>query len=129
MRARFSPPPTMRRPRAGRPCCKRSWPGRNFATSGKPPYPIMNLCNHRQIVTTRRDFLRTTSAGFGWLAFAALQAAENKRYVSPLAPKPTHHQARAKRVIFMFMNGGPSHLETFDWKPELKRVGAGGNHQ
>ena len=83
------------------------------------------LCNG----TSRRDFLRATSAGFGWLAFAALQAAENKGYVSPLAPKPTHHPARAKRVIFMFMNGGPSHLETFDWKPELRRVGGAGNHR
>ena len=89
----------------------------------------MNNCHHRQLVTNRRDFLRATSAGFGWLAFAALQAAENKGYVSPLAPKPPHHRARAKRVIFMFMNGGPSHLETFDWKPELKRVGAGGSHK
>jgi len=89
----------------------------------------MNNCSQRQIVSSRRDFLRATGAGFGWLAFAALQAAESQGYVSPLAPKPGHHRARAKRVIFMFMNGGPSHLETFDWKPELKRVGAGGNHQ
>src|SRR5436190_9844279 len=80
----------------------------------------MKLCNHRYAVSSRRDFLRATSAGFGWLAFAALQAADNKGYVSPLAPKPSHHTVRAKRVIFMFMNGGPSHLETFDWKPEMK---------
>jgi hypothetical protein len=86
-----------------------------------------NCCNLP--VHSRRDFLRATSAGFGWLAFAALQAAEPKAYVSPLAPKPTHHRARAKRIIFMFMNGGPSHLETFDWKPELRKVGRGGNHQ
>ena len=89
----------------------------------------MNNCCHRQTVFTRRDFLRSTSVGFGWLAFAALQAAENKGYVSPLAPKPAHHTVRAKRVIFMFMNGGPSHLETFDWKPELRKVGQGGNHR
>jgi hypothetical protein len=89
----------------------------------------MNNCSDRQTVFTRRDFLRSTSVGFGWLAFAALQAAENKGYVSPLAPKRTHHTARAKRVIFMFMNGGPSHLETFDWKPELRKVGQGGNHK
>src|SRR5882724_5672273 len=80
----------------------------------------MNNCSHSFATTTRRDFLRATGAGFGWLAFAALQAAENKGYVSPLAPKPSHHTVRAKRVIFMFMNGGPSHLETFDWKPEMK---------
>jgi hypothetical protein len=93
----------------------------------------MNNCSHGFPVHTRRDFLRTTGAGFGWLAFAALQAslqaADKSRYVSPLAPKPGHHPAKAKRVIFLFMNGGPSHLETFDWKPELKKVGAGGHHQ
>ena len=80
----------------------------------------MKNCSHLPASSSRRDFLRTTSAGFGWLAFAALQAAENKGYVSPLAPKPSHHTVRAKRVIFMFMNGGPSHMETFDWKPEMK---------
>ena len=93
----------------------------------------MNNCSHGPSIHTRRDFLRTTGAGFGWLAFAALQAslqaAEKSRYISPLAPKPGHHPAKAKRVIFLFMNGGPSHLETFDWKPELKKVGAGGHHQ
>ncbi len=89
----------------------------------------MNNCSHRISVSTRRDFLRKTSAGFGWLAFGALQAAEKSKYVSPLAPKPGYHPARAKRVIFMFMNGGPSHLETFDWKPELKKSGPGGHHQ
>ena len=93
----------------------------------------MNNCSHATPIHTRRDFLRTTGAGFGWLAFAALQAslqaADKSRYVSPLAAKPGHHPARAKRVIFMFMNGGPSHLETFDWKPELKKSGPGGHHR
>ena len=89
----------------------------------------MNNCSHGLPIFQRRDFLRMTGVGFGWLAFSALQAAEKKSYVSPLAPKPGHHPARAKRVIFLFMNGGPSHLETFDWKPELKKVGTGGHHQ
>src|SRR5436190_16596860 len=48
---------------------------------------------------------------------------------SPLAVKPPHHTARAKRVIFLFMQGGPSHLDTFDWKPELAKVGTGGAHK
>jgi hypothetical protein len=81
----------------------------------------------------RRKLLRSTAAGFGWLALSALATeaarAEERRYVSPLAPKQPHFAARAKRVIFMFMAGGPSHLETFDWKPELARVGKGGSHQ
>lgn len=88
----------------------------------------MNLCRNTSVVTGRRAFLQQTSAGFGWLAFSALAAqqarAENAAgaYVNPLAPKPPHFPARAKRVIFLYMQGGPSHLETFDWKPELAKV-------
>ena len=41
--------------------------------------------------------------------------------VDPLAPKPPHFPAKAKRVIFLFMHGGPSHLDTFDPKPRLTR--------
>jgi hypothetical protein len=75
---------------------------------------------------TRRNMLCNTAAGFGWLAFQALHAQANERYQSPLAPKEPHFAARAKRVIFLFMNGGPSHLDTFDWKPELAKAGNGG---
>ena len=71
----------------------------------------MNLMN-------RRHLLQSSSLGFGWLAFSALQAAKPSM-VNPLAPRAPHHTARAKRVIFMFMAGGPSHLDTFDYKPEL----------
>ena len=72
-------------------------------------------------LTTRRDLLKATSCGFGYLALAGLanEAAAAAAYRSPLAPKPTHFGAKAKRVIFMFMQGGPSHLDTFDYKPEL----------
>lgn len=69
---------------------------------------------------TRRDFLSSSGPAFGSLALSALLpdwAAAN-----PLAPKPVHHPAKAKRVIFLFMNGGPSHQETFDYKPELARA-------
>jgi hypothetical protein len=59
-------------------------------------------------------------AGFGYLAWAGLAnqlaAAEGK---NPLAPKLTHHAAKAKRIIFVFMHGGPSQVDTFDWKPRL----------
>jgi len=74
----------------------------------------------------RRTLLQSVAAGFGWLAFqtlAAKTAAAGDDAVadkSPLAPRPPHFPARAKRVIFLFMQGAPSHLETFDWKPELK---------
>ncbi len=71
-------------------------------------------------LTTRRDLLKATSCGFGYLALAGLaHEAAAKEYRSPLAPRMAHFGAKAKRVIFMFMQGGPSHLETFDYKPEL----------
>ncbi|MDB6137635.1 MAG: Sulfatase [Verrucomicrobiaceae bacterium] len=83
------------------------------------------LCSTLQWPATRREILQRTSTGFGWLALAAL-AAEDKnitQFVNPLAPKAPHFPARAKRVIFMFMNGGPSHLESFDYKPKLAKAG------
>ncbi len=70
--------------------------------------------------------LQYTAAGFGWMAFAALNAQlaqATSDYKSPLAPKPPHFPGKAKRVIFLFMQGGPSHLDTFDWKPELMKNG------
>ena len=60
---------------------------------------------------TRRDLLKTVSAGFGWLAFKGLAAAASQ---SPLAPRAPHFPARAKRVIFLCMQGGPACQDTFD---------------
>ena len=68
---------------------------------------------------SRRALLRQTACGFGLLGLRALLAAEEVR--DPLAPKKTHFRARAQRVIFLFMHGGPSHLDTFDPKPRLIR--------
>jgi hypothetical protein len=72
---------------------------------------------------SRRRFLQTTSSGFGYLAFSALStwAAEQGATsgASPLTPKQPHFMPRAKRVIFLSMRGGPSHVDTFDYKPEL----------
>ena len=65
---------------------------------------------------TRRELLQRTTAGFGYLAFSAL-AAEQKG--GPLAPKVPHFPAKAKRVIFLCMQGAPSHMDTFDYKPKL----------
>jgi hypothetical protein len=68
---------------------------------------------------TRRDMLQQTSLGFGSLALASmLQEAHAE---DPLAPKRAHYQPRAKRVIFLFMKGGPSHMDTFEYKPLLQR--------
>lgn len=72
---------------------------------------------------TRRNFLKTASCGFGYMAFAGLstQQAAASRYQNPLAPKEPHFPARAKRIIFLCMRGGPTHVDTFDYKPALYR--------
>jgi len=67
---------------------------------------------------TRRHLLRTAACGFGHLAFAGITAGAPR---NPLAPQPVMHPARAKRVIFIFMQGGPSHVDTFDLKPKLTK--------
>jgi hypothetical protein len=72
---------------------------------------------------TRRTLLKSTASGFGYLAFAALaheQAARAEAAANPLAPKKPHFPGSAKRVIFLCMDGGPSHVDTFDYKPKLQ---------
>ncbi len=67
---------------------------------------------------TRRELLRDAACGFGGLAFAGLAAASPQ---DPLAPKRPHFAARAKRVIFLFMQGGVSHVDSYDYKPRLEK--------
>ena len=72
-------------------------------------------------VISRRKLLRTASCGFGYLALAdmcANAAAADK--ANPPAPKTPPLEVRAKRVIFLFMAGAPSHVDTFDYKPRLQ---------
>jgi len=71
------------------------------------------------LVLTRRDMLKGAGAGFGYLAFAGLCAEAAAPYQSPLLPKAPHFTPKAKRIIFLAMQGGPSHLDTFDYKPKL----------
>ena len=83
-------------------------------------------CNRFTRVSNRRDMLKTTAAGFGSLALAGLAADEVRADASrmrsnPLAIKPAHFEPKAKRVIFLFMHGGPSQIDTFDYKPLLER--------
>ncbi len=61
---------------------------------------------------TRQEFLRRSACGFGLAALQSLLAAETQA---------THHRARAKRVIFLFMQGGPSQMDLFDYKPQLEQ--------
>ncbi|MBI3877244.1 MAG: DUF1501 domain-containing protein [Verrucomicrobia bacterium] len=85
--------------------------------------------------TSRRQFLRRAGGGFGMLALASLLdrdgllAADNSAlrtphsaFPNPLAPHPPHFAAKAQRIIFLFMSGGPSHVDLFDPKPELIRL-------
>src|SRR4029434_6534530 len=75
------------------------------------------------IRVNRRTLLKQAACGFGYLAFAGLCAAAKSSAAQPgpLTPKAPHHPARARRVIFLFMHGGPSQTDTFDYKPRLNR--------
>src|SRR5262245_3013661 len=93
----------------------------------------MNTCpgpNSWQPIASRRDFLRRAGGGFGMLALTALlnnagllvRTASAAQSANPLAPRAPHFPARAKRVIYLFMSGGPSHVDLFDPKPDLIRL-------
>ena len=74
-------------------------------------------------IFTRRGLLRSISCGFGWLAFSSLfgrsALAEPAAKAAPLAPKVPPLPVKAKRVIFLTMRGGPSHVDTFNYRPKL----------
>ncbi len=75
---------------------------------------------------TRRDLLRRTGMGFGTLGLASVMRdagllAAERVDLQPNAPKTPHFQPKARRVIHLFMNGGPSHVDTFDPKPALQK--------
>ena len=80
---------------------------------------------------TRREFLWETGAGFTGLALSGLLDADflsrqavaadgQKKFVNPLAPKDPHFDPKATSVIFLYMYGGPSHIDTFEYKPKMK---------
>lgn len=80
---------------------------------------------HSRRTRTRREFIRDGCCGFGGLALASLLHAQGVRAAAPanpLAPKLPPLPAKAKSVIFLFMAGGPSHMETFDPKPLLNQL-------
>lgn len=82
------------------------------------------MSNHFQVTRTRREFLRDAFCGFGSLALASMAHQDRLRAAppDPLAPRRPRLPAKANAVIFLFMAGGPSHLETFDPKPLLNRL-------
>src|SRR5579872_6253684 len=75
--------------------------------------------NRKQI--TRRWFFEECGVGLGVAALADLLAQQGLASTDPLAPKQPHFAPKAKRVIFLFMAGAPSHLELFDFKPQLAK--------
>ena len=87
-------------------------------------------CNLNEQVQSRREFLARSGFGFGAVALGCLHeeqaafAATRKAagLDNPLAPGTPHFPGKARNVIFMFMKGGPSHIDTFDPKPELARL-------
>src|SRR5215216_1912412 len=70
---------------------------------------------------SRRSFLAQAGGGMGMLALASLLSGERKASAAPLEQK-THFEPRVKRVIWLFMHGGPSHVDLFDPKPDLTRL-------
>lgn len=85
------------------------------------PQHWMTMANHSRL--SRRTMLQLSSCGFGALALSALapQYALASPSVGPLTPRSTHFPAKAKQVIFLFMHGGPSQVDTFDYKPQLTK--------
>ncbi|MFN0121546.1 MAG: DUF1501 domain-containing protein [Blastocatellia bacterium] len=87
---------------------------------------MKNNASHLPIARDRRDFLFRAGNGFGALALHHLlardAAAQTTPLPNPLAPRAPHFTPRAKAVIFLFMVGGPSHMETFDPKPVLDKM-------
>ncbi|MEC9228115.1 MAG: DUF1501 domain-containing protein, partial [Verrucomicrobiota bacterium] len=83
-----------------------------------------NFCGN----TTRREFIQTVSGGFAKLALTGMLAKEGAlgssleaatASLNPLLPRPKHFPVKARSVIFLFMYGGPSHIDTFDYKPTM----------
>src|SRR5262245_35868357 len=87
---------------------------------------------HHERPRSRRDFLLRGGAGFGALALVDLlrgeataepgDSAERQALLAPLKPKATHFPATARCCIFLFMEGGPSHIDLFDPKPLLNTL-------
>jgi hypothetical protein len=82
------------------------------------------FCNRLTPALTRRELLRQSAASFGWLALLDLLAGTSlarRADDDPLVPQAPHFAPKAKRIIFLFMHGGPSQVDSFDYKPLLER--------
>ena len=78
---------------------------------------------HHWCCKSRREFFQQAGSGLAGIALAAMLRQESHAAAAdPLAPKPPHHAPKAKSVIFLFMEGGPSHIDLFDPKPKLNEL-------
>jgi len=91
------------------------------------------MSNPHPSLLSRRTLLRSAGAGFGYLALAGLLGQETlklqaavKSAPHPLAPREPHFKTKAKRIIFIFMEGAMSQMDTFEYKPELQKNGGKG---
>ncbi len=94
------------------------------------PYPLFGT-PHSGHFATRRDFLRRAGGGLGALGLASLMSnegllgspahAKTATPINPLSPHAGHFEPKAKAVIWLFMNGGPSHVDLWDYKPQLEK--------
>ena len=81
---------------------------------------IRNESKEFKATSSRRQFAFGLGASLGSIAFTSMLSADEKS--NPLMPKPSHEPTKAKNVIFLMMEGGPSHIDTFDPKPELAKL-------
>src|SRR2546426_1343267 len=107
----------------GRVFAELSWARTNSSTWNKEEDVIHGPFNQP---LSRRAMLRESACGFGMLGLMSLLAQESElpaatEVTNPLVPKPPHFQPKAQRVIFLFMQGGPSSVDTFNPKPRLTR--------
>ncbi len=97
--------------------------GKSVNKESNPMYPnqshLKGPCA-TPTLQTRRAMLQNVACGFGSLAFAGMSHATKPLPTNPLAPLSPQIPARAKRIIFLFMQGGPSHVDSFDYKPLLE---------
>src|SRR3954465_13058942 len=85
--------------------------------------------SHKRMPVSRRDFLTNAGSGLSAIALSSMLVADGllpkagaATTADPLKPKPPHFKPTAKSVIWLFMEGGPSHVDLFDPKPELEKL-------
>ena len=86
---------------------------------------MLNRLNHHWNVSTRRDFFARAGSGLASIALASMLQEDGRAATvapDPLAPKGPHYPPKAKSVIWLFMEGGPSHIDLFDPKPKLNEL-------